>query len=295
MSAILEHMKKMNQNIDAGENGPIRIGVFSANGGGKSTISRQFRLLSISQDKLPKSNKYITLGENNAKFKFKLFNQENATEKYEFEISHSTDKIPQITNNSQLIFHVFNSDYVRESIEPDNFGQNKEIEGYIIGKDVVDLTKEKKELETIREKYEQVKKDINLEITKAKNELQEQGIRASTIEFKNFTFENIIGDFSPSEEENFKSLKSSLKKLEGIPEDLQDVSFHRSFDIDISVVSDTVNDLKEKITISTLSSEFKKKIQTKESFIKSGIELLNKNTSSCPFCEQELKEAQNYL
>lgn len=284
--------ENMNQNIDAGENGPIRIGVYSANGGGKSTISRQFRLLSISQDKLTKSDKYITLGKNNAEFKFKLFNQENATEKYEFKISHSTDKIPQITNNSQLIFHVFNSDYVRESIEPDNFGQNKEIEGYIIGKDVVDLTIEKKELENIRGKYEQVKKNINLEITKAKSELQEQGIRASTNEFKNFTFENIIGDFSPSEEENFKSLKSSLKKLEGIPEDLQDVFFHRSFDVDISVVSDTVNDLKEKITISTLSAEFKEKIQTKEYFIKSGLELLDKNKSSCPFCEQELKESQ---
>ncbi len=284
--------ENLSQPIDAGDNGPIRIGVFSANGGGKSSLSKQFRLLSTDQTKLPLSNKYITLGQNGGKFKFKLFNQGNVADKYEFEINHLLDKTPQISNTSQLIFHVFNSDYVRESIEPDNYGQDKEIEGYIIGKDVVDLTKENKELEGIGEKYRQIKEEIKSAIFGAQRDLQEQGVRASTNEFKNFTFENLIGNILPSEEESFKSLKGALKKLEGIPDDLQDVSSHRSFDIDLSFILELISDLKEQITLSKLSTEFKYKIQSKEKFIQLGLGLLDETKGICPFCEQDLKKLQ---
>ncbi|MDL2256776.1 AAA family ATPase [Bacteroidales bacterium OttesenSCG-928-I14] len=284
--------ENLNQNFDAGENGPIRIGIFSTNGGGKSSLSRQFRLLNIDSDKLPSSSKYITLGKNEAKFKFKLFNQDNTAEKYEFEINHSLRSTPQITNNSQLIFHVFNSDYVKESIEPDNFGQNKEIDGYIIGKDVIDLSKEKAELEKVRDKYQKTKNEIQSIIDAAKNELQGQGVRASTNEFKNFYFDNMIGVFLPSEEESYKSLKSLLKKLEGIPEDLSDVSFHKSFEIDVNFILDTITDLKKQISISTLSTEFKEKIRSKESFVKSGLSLIDENNRTCPFCEQNFQDEQ---
>lgn len=284
--------ESLNQNFDAGENSPIRIGIFSTNGGGKSSLSRQFRLLNIDSDKLPSSSKYITIGKNEAKFKFKLFNQDNDAEKYEFEINHSLKSVPKITNNSRLIFHVFNSDYVKESIEPDNFGQDKEIDGYIIGKNVVDLSKEKSELEKIKDQYKKTKEEINSVIDIAKSELQGQGVRASTNEFKNFYFENMIGSFLPSEEESYRSLNNLLKKLEGIPEDLSDVSPHKSFEIDLNFILDTISDLKKQISISTLSTEFKEKIRSKESFVKSGLSLIDENNSACPFCEQNLQEEQ---
>lgn len=50
---------------------------------------------------------------------------------------------PIVNNNSGLIFHVFNSDYVNEQIVPNNYTPDGEIDGYIIGKEQVDLSAEK--------------------------------------------------------------------------------------------------------------------------------------------------------
>jgi hypothetical protein len=288
--------ENLNQSCDAGENGPIRIGVFSPNGGGKSSVSRQFRLLNIDKDKLPLSNKYITLGKRDGKFKFKLFNQENTSEKYEFEIIHALGDKPQITDTSQLIFHVFNSDYVRESIEPQNYGQDNKIEGYIIGKEAVGIEKETQELEALRKKYKNIQEVINTSISDAQHELQRYGVRANMAEFKSFTFENIIGNYVPTiENDSFTSIKEAFRKLEGIPDDLADVSIHRNFNINTSFILDIISDLKEKISVSQLSSEFKSKIQSKENFIKMGVQLLDDKKSNCPFCEQNLRKAQHDL
>lgn len=286
--------ENLNQPCDAGEDGPIRIGVFASNGGGKSSLSRQFRLLSFKEADLPISNKYLTLGKDQGKFKFKFFRQDDPTEKHEFEIAHSCDKSPRISNKSQLLFRVFNSDYVRESIEPNNYGQDKDVDGYIIGKDVVDLTKENAELESLRKKYGELKDKIDEEIKDCKKELQQAGIRANTNEFTSITFDNIVGNsYNPPESEPFKSIKVSLKKLEGIPDDLNDVTSHNSnFGSDLSFLNNLADDLNAEIEISTLSEEFKAKISIKEDFIRKGVELLAENDSECPFCEQKLNTSQ---
>ena len=143
----------LNQNIDAGENGPLRIAIYATNGSGKTSISKQFRLLSIKKESLPDSDNFITLGQSEAVFDFKLYNQNNTAEKYPFNIKHRLTEKPITTNTSNLIFHTFNSDYVKQSIEPVNYGQNSEIQGYIIGKAEIDLSKEKNELEIIKKEY----------------------------------------------------------------------------------------------------------------------------------------------
>ena len=117
----------LSQCIDAGENGALRIAIYATNGSGKSSISKQFRLLNLDEKSMPKSDNFITLGENSASFFFKLFNQNTPTEKFEFKITHSSINKPSIQNSSNLIFHTFNSDYVKQSIEPVNYGQGKEI------------------------------------------------------------------------------------------------------------------------------------------------------------------------
>lgn len=289
--------ENLNQPCDAGEDEPIRIGVFASNGGGKSSLSRQFRLLELDQTELPLSNKYITLGKNQANFKFKLFRQDVPSEKHEFEIAHSVDKKPQITDNSDLIFHVFNSDYVRESIEPSNYGQDKKIEGYIIGKDAVDLTKENSELEALRKEYLALKEKIDHSIQVAQTELRQIGIRTNTNEYASIKFDNLIDGnyYVPQEATTYKELRASLKKLEGIPDDLLNVTLISPLNGNSQFIDNIITYLQENISVSELSEEFKTKISAKDGFIRAGVELLHEERKTCPFCEQELGDNQLLL
>ena len=275
----------------------MRVAIFASNGGGKSSLSKQFRLLNMLEN-LPASEKFITLGQTVASIDFSLFDQKASPIEYRnFNIIHKKGDAPKITNNTDFIFHVFNSDYVRESIYAKNYGQNGKIEGYILGKANVDLSKEKDEYENLRKKYVNLKAEIEQAIENSQCELKKLEIKASTNEFKNFTFEKIIGDFSPeNESDSYDDLKSKLTILKGMPEELGNVSSHRNIDYDITFISGIEPTLKEVITPSKLSLEFKSKILKKEGFIREGVRIIKEeNISQCPFCEQTFSENENQL
>ena len=283
----------LSQCIDAGENGALRIAIYATNGSGKSSISKQFRLLNLDEKSMPKSDNFITLGENSASFFFKLFNQNTPTEKFEFKITHSSINKPSIQNSSNLIFHTFNSDYVKQSIEPVNYGQGKEISGYIIGKTEVDLSNEKEELENINKNYVANKNIIIKKLDEAKEELQKLGVNAKTNDYKEITFENLINNSYLIEEKlSFEDLKKSLKKLQNIPENLEFVDEFKNFEINLNVLDEIFKDLNENITLSKISESFKLKVQSKEDFINLGINLINYENKECPFCEQRLNSEQ---
>jgi hypothetical protein len=283
----------LNQNIDAGENGPLRIAIYATNGSGKTSISKQFRLLNIKKESLPDSDNFITLGQSEAVFDFKLYNQNNTAEKYPFNIKHRLTEKPITTNTSNLIFHTFNSDYVKQSIEPVNYGQNSEIQGYIIGKAEIDLSKEKNELEIIKKEYKENNEILENKLDEIKKELQGLGINSKTKDFIEISFENLIStSYLVDEEASFEELKKLLKKLQNIPEDLPDVSVHKEFNIDLIKSKSILNDLTETVSLSKISQEFKAKIQPKKAFVEMGLNFINENENQCPFCEQKLYDIQ---
>ena len=287
----------LNENLNAGDAGQIRIGIFASNGGGKSSLSRQFRLLSMPEAERPISNKYLSLGEQQGEFKFKLFQQDNPGDKSEVTIIYKRNEQPIIKDDNKLIYHVFNSDYVRESIEPQNFGQNNKIEGYIIGKTAVDLSTDKITLERLSAKSKAIKGELQEGIKSAHDELKSHNVRANTAEFKSITFESLIANSIPSNGDgSFHNVQVELKKLQGIPDDINDIPVHKSyFETNYIVIKEIVENLNTNISISELSEEFKRKIRSKEKFIVEGVKLLGNKYDVCPFCEQDLEDKQNDL
>lgn len=283
---------KLNNQISIGK-GPSKIAIFGISGAGKSALSKQFRLLNLDPEKIPSSGKYLTIGENNGYFKF-VSCRDDGTDKDEFEIKLESGQRPIIINNSKFIFHVFNSDYVKESIEPRSHGPSDEIDGYIVGKATIDLSKERKALSTAKIINSDIRDKIESTINKAKTELRLLGVRSTTNEYKEISFNRLLSGFTPKEEASFNSLKKSLQKLKNIPDDLEDVKNIRHLSDEIIIDENFYKIIQSTYSLAQIASEFKNKILLKGDFIKSGLRIIKEtnNDKECPFCEQRLKEDQ---
>lgn len=122
----------------------LKTAIYANNGSGKTFISRLFRLIEnpISE----KSDKLLSFAKNQGKMKFEVnFKEESkASITKTLEINISKGATPTISSPLPFIFHVFNSDYVHDNIEALKYKPDGDIEGYILGKAQIDLTKEKK-------------------------------------------------------------------------------------------------------------------------------------------------------
>lgn len=86
---------------------------FATNGTGKSFISRAFRLSVPSMANLS-ADDVLTIGKDSGRMKFCV--QDNNPAK-ELEIEVHRGSAPTVKNNTGLLFHVFNNDYVEENIK----------------------------------------------------------------------------------------------------------------------------------------------------------------------------------
>lgn len=89
-----------------------KIVFFAANGIGKSFISRSFRLLAP-EKRTENADDLLTLGTSTGKLSFSMIN--GATKK-NLSINLEKEKLPVIYNDTGLIFHVYNNDFVEENI-----------------------------------------------------------------------------------------------------------------------------------------------------------------------------------
>lgn len=287
--------KNLNQTIDAADDKAVRIGVYATNGSGKTTLSRQFRLLNYEDDTLPSSDKFVSLDQDNGNFKFKFFKQEigSSTQNHEFEIKHIRGQRPVITDYSKLLFHTFNSDYVKDNIEKVNYGQEGEIQGYIVGHEKVDVENEKERLEEYKKNKYKTEEKIKIEIDNAKDKLKNEGVNANTKEYKEFNLLKFLDpEHEPKEDSSYASLKKDYQKLKGIPDDLPKIKHHSSLIINNEFIEELKSKLSKKITLSNLSESFKEKVLGKERFIRLGVGELQKTGDNCPFCEQGLATKQ---
>ena len=113
---------------------------FASNGTGKSFISRAFRLTSA-EKQTEIADDLLTLGQAKGNLAFQII---KCTNEKKLSIAIARGKAPVIQNDTGLIFHVFNSDFVEENIKPKHYTPDGNIEGYILGKTHIDLTEEKR-------------------------------------------------------------------------------------------------------------------------------------------------------
>lgn len=275
------------KNLDFnGKVSSLKTAIYANNGSGKTFISRLFRLLDDLS--ISKANKLLSFTESRGLFEFKI--SDGSIEK-KFGISLIKNDIPNISTPLPFIFHTFNSDYVHENIEALKYKPDGDIEGYILGKAQIDLSKEKQELKTKENELvdkEQLLKD-NIKVQKEELDKKEFSIRKNIAEYTNFTFENIFSKkgLGYVESKTFNELKKDNTTLNTLPDDLADVSFS-IFKADISFVNQMKTLLVTNFSKSNFAEEFKVKVKSKQAFVKDGLSFTDKQKSNCPFCEQTL-------
>lgn len=137
---------------------------FATNGTGKSFISRAFRLTST-EKQTELADDLLTLGQASGSLSFRII---NAGVERKLSVSVEKGKTPSIQNNTGLLFHVFNSDFVEENIKPRHCTPDGNIEGYILGKTQIDLTAEREREKKLKEELGSIGKEIDAEVNKAK-------------------------------------------------------------------------------------------------------------------------------
>ncbi|QCE42873.1 AAA family ATPase [Psychroserpens sp. NJDZ02] len=266
----------------------LKLGVFANNGSGKTFISRAFRL--INNNSIENVNKILSINKTKGSFKFNVTNMQD--KKTQLSIKLNKDKEAVIIDNTDYIFHVFNSDYIKENIEELKYNPDGKIEGYILGRTKIDLTNEKNKLKELNEldikKYELFKEEVK----KAKGELDKQKINKGTSEYK-FTHSSIYNnECNYLERKSYNDLVKLNKNLSQTPDDIENIKqLNYSFNDDY--FDRIIKIFKTEYTKSKIAQSFKEKVLSKQSFIKEGIKYLSQNLkedkATCPFCEQDLR------
>ncbi|REE80684.1 AAA domain-containing protein [Lutibacter oceani] len=292
-------LKNLNGVLDTNS---LKIGVFASNGSGKTFISRAFRLteknkeLELDEKGNSPTDKLISLGENKAEFDFKIINKQGeVTEDFNIELNRK--KIPNIPDTNYL-FHVFNEDYIEENLRESHYDKDGNIEGYILGKLNIDLSDDEAELKRTEKQGFELKKtienDINSFVSKKIDGIQ--NIKRLN-EYQLLNFDNILNqvDKNYGITKTYDELISDYNKVKSIPENLEDIDEIIFPELKLGFLKDIQEQCIEKFTLNTIAESLKTKIKNKQSFVETGISLLNKEGSNCPFCEQKLEDDALFL
>lgn len=264
-----------------------RVAVYAGNGQGKTCISRLFRAAEPGAGSLP--DHIINYGSNNGgtfSFSVKQPNEDDKT----LSISMASDGTQSVNNRTGLIFHVFNSDYVRENLISSHYSPSGDIfSGYIIGKENIDVSSKKERLDTLKKQGRQKRDAIEKIVTRAREELA--GLRLTRIKnYKELTTEKILSlDVEPYD---YGAALSEFKALCNLPEDVP-VLAGLSFDSNYVDLDSVETLLKTSYSREEFSEDFIKEVSPKRSFIDSGLDLLDGDV--CPFCGMHFDDEARLL
>lgn len=280
------------ENLNANLNlGNLEFGIYANNGNGKTFLSRAFRLLTKSELKVEDSNKLLTLGKTDGFFNMNITNSDEPGKVREIEFKINHNSIPVISKNTNdYIFRVFNDDFIKENLEISKYKPNGEIEGYILGKEKIDISKEKEVLENLEKEFSAKENEIKTNLNKAIQKLDELSIRKNTNEYQNVNLQNLLSKkYIVSEKETFSELVIKHNQLKALPDNIPDIKkidFPKKSDILESIDSF----LRESFSKSKIAEDFKNKIKSKQNFIESGLKIYEQKNTDCPFCEQSMTE-----
>lgn len=148
--------------------GSAKVAIYAGNGQGKSTISRLFRLAENPHAPFPRD--FITRGLAKGTFSFTIGNGSSSLGAIEI------DSINGIDDQLGCLFHVFNSDYVRDNLQSNSYSPSGDIEGYIVGKNNIDLSNERQKLDDIRLQGVDAKDKLSMALDESKKELVSFGL-----------------------------------------------------------------------------------------------------------------------
>jgi hypothetical protein len=287
-------IKSLNKEISSSS---LKFGVFANNGSGKTFISRMFRLtenseeLELDEEGSSPTDKLITLGENSGNFNFKITDKQgNISE--QFGISLNKQNTPTIPETHYL-FHVFNEDYVEDNLRSFDYDKDDEIDGFILGKVNIDLSDDEEKLGEIEKEGKDLATQIENEIdTYISDKIDDiQNIKRLN-EYKELDFQKIVKSVDKESyqiEKSYDELIEDYNKIKSVPENLKDIGEVNAVKIDLEMLNAIKESCAKEYSLSKLAEDFKEKIKSKQTFIETGISLIEKERNDCPFCEQNLE------
>lgn len=258
-----------------------RVALYSGNGQGKTCLSRMFRAARRECDALVDSD--ITRGAASGSFEFSVLDHDaGITSPTALRLTKKRGSAPAIEDETGFIFHVFNSDYVKENLEEASYSPSGKIDGYIVGKANIDTSEKKKLLSELQAAGERLRGAVQAETDAAKDELVSLGVSRTTTEFKAITYDNVcqatLGDNSFAEKLN------EYNVLRDLPDDLPELqSLH--FTPPAIQYEQLSRTLAEQYDRASFADEFLTSISSKIDFVKSGMQLTGEG-DVCPFCGQ---------
>lgn len=278
----------------------LKLGVFANNGSGKTFISRLFRLtenhseIELDEEGKSPTDKLLSFRKNSGSFTFCVTGKDGNI-KDNFKIEIDKGKLPTIPKTKYL-YHTFNQDYVEENIRALSYEKDSEITGFILGKVNIDLKDDEEKIAKILKEGKDLSKQIENEINAYvyENVSNIQNIKRLG-EYKILEYQSILKGVDQEKynvSKSFDELLSDYNKIKSVPENLLDIQKLDRLNIDLEQLNEIRLGSEKEFSLSSLATDFKKKIKEKQDFIETGMDLLQKleEKSICPFCEQELKE-----
>lgn len=263
-----------------------RVAVYSGNGQGKTCISRLFRAAESGCGNLPEH--VISHGCNSGSFSFTIAQQ--GSDDKALAVSLRAGEAPSIDNGTGCIFHVFNSDYVRENLAASHYSpSDKSFSGYIVGKENIDVSAKRKRLGELLQRGQQKRSAIEKVVDKARCELSD--LKLTRVKnYKKLTTETVLS--LDVDSHDYDAKLSELRALSSLPDDvptLADLSFSTD-SVDLDSISKL---LKTTYSRDEFTEDFIKEVSPKRSFIESGLDLLDNDV--CPFCGTKFDEKARSL
>ena len=266
----------------------LKVGIYATNGSGKTYLSRMFRLLEHSDTEIEplKINRLINHDSDTAHFEFKITDKEGNTKEH-IDIQLERDKKPNIQKSDHYIYHTFNQDYVAENIQNNHYEHNSDTSNYVLGRKNIQIESEDSTITKHNRKIEDSKKIINQKIAQHKQQNTDNIPNIKKFpKYKILNADELLRH-TPTTTSPTKTLKEELEKITSLPENLEDIKLPTVLSINTQTIDETLKMLQKEYTTSTIGDDFKKKINDKEDFIKSG-HAIQEDSESCPYCEQKL-------
>lgn len=258
-----------------------KIAIYAGNGQGKTAISRLFRLVENNQTAIPSD--LVTRGISKGSFSFSV--SDNITSLGTVDIDSNTG----VNNRLDYLFHVFNSDYVRENLQTKSYSLSGDIEGFIVGKANIDLTAERQHLESIQQEGTCAKEKLTALIKERKAELVELG--ANTVqEYKQLTTDVLLND--PVETDYYNEKTKQLEAINKLPENAQ-APKPLHFDVSYLDLDGFATLIEQSYSKAQFAESFLDKVRKNTEFIKAGMHIQDGVT--CPFCGRKYNEEAHFL
>lgn len=196
-------------------------------------------------------------------------------------------KPPIVSNNTGLLFHVFNSEFVDENIKPRDYSPDGNIDGYILLKAQIDLTDLRKHEKELRLKAENIRVQIEQSIQDDRLELKKK-VDPKTNEFSLIEASKLRTKDLDETVDSIEVILAQLEALSSVPEDILDVTAP-SFSPNISIFNRITEILTTQYPKTEWDKDFVTYYRENREFIEQGLKKVD-HIDFCPFCKQILDD-----